>query len=443
MKKAFPFSKNEILQRVYSVYFDSETLPFVAELATNTTEEFERIIERPKEEKIAVYKPSDYMWQIDMGTWHLKNINADDAWDIAKGSDDVKIAILDTWFDINHPDLENKIYPSYDPYDLTYFNTDCAKDNHGTTVASFAAAETDGGGQLSSVGFDCLIIGYQAWDGDYIERAHHASLAMDADVLTSSAGGWDCRSSSMVDSIEQIAVEEIIANRTVIVMPAGNGINGTHCNYGPWFPLHPAYDSNVIIVTSIGIDNKHYNGADTHSHYGEVDICAPGYYVMGARCTEKNNCDPGVCCIPETWPYYGSCIGTSFATPIVAGTVGLMKSIYPCLNQEEAQRIIKSTATPVEDASSYPGQIGAGVIDAYQCVLATTELATVNYTDTILSSSQTINAFYGIEFDNVSLTEGTHSFNARQELKIIGPFQIDIGVSCTFNADEALSVSCN
>ena len=117
---------------------------------------------------------------------------ADSAWNITKGDTSVKIAIMDTWFDINHPDLANQLVCTYDPYDLQPFYTDGTKSGHGTAVASFAAAETDGGGQLASVGFRCRIIPYKAWSGHYLERAHHASLAMHADILTSSAGGWNC-----------------------------------------------------------------------------------------------------------------------------------------------------------------------------------------------------------------------------------------------------------
>lgn len=444
MKQAFPYSKNDTLKRVYTLEFDSESETIVEDLKQVASNEFEQIIPKPKEEQVALYDPSDYMWQIDMGTWHLIAINADDAWDITKGRSDVNIAILDTWFDINHPDLANKISPVYDPYDNTYFTTDCHKNNHGTTVATFAAAETDGGGQLSSVGFDCMIIPYKAQVGYYIERAHHASLAMGADVLTSSAGGWRCSPSSNTSSIEQLAVEEIIENGTVIVMPAGNGVNSGynhHCSYGPYFPLHPVYDTNIIIVTSIGIDLKHDNGIKTHSHYPEVDICAPGYSVMGGRCTEIED-DFGNC-VPNDWPYYGSCIGTSFATPIVAGAVGLMKSIYPCLNQEQAQTIIKSTANPVLDASSFPGEVGAGIIDVHKCVLETVKLATVYFENETLVSSQTTDSWYAVHFDNVTLSAGTHVFNVRGEFEIDGPFQINQGVTCTFNADESLSINCD
>lgn len=282
----FPYSKNDTLLRLFETSATNEQISFIA-----NNSEVENIYFPSEEELIELYDPSDYMWYCYNDTiswlWHLKKIMADSAWDITKGDTSVKIAIMDTWFDINHPDLANQLVCTYDPYDLQPFYTDGTKLGHGTAVASFAAAETDGGGQLASVGFHCRIIPYKAWSGHYLERAHHASLAMHADILTSSAGGWNCDRN--FNDIERIAVKEILDNGTVIVMPAGNGNQGSHCyspdleSDQPWRPLHPYYDNRIIIVSSTDINDNHHNGTDSsHSHYAEVDICAPGYTVMGA-----------------------------------------------------------------------------------------------------------------------------------------------------------------
>lgn len=259
---------------------------------------------------------------------------------------------------------------NYDPYDNSCFYSNGNADNHGTTVASFAAAETDGGGFLSSIGFNCKIIPYNVNHGHYLERAHHASLAMNADVLTSSAGGWYCDTN--FNEIERMAVREILDNGTVIVMPAGNGLNGMHCfnastqSDQPWRPLHPYYDNRIIIVSSTDKYDNHFhkpaNVDYTHSHYLDVDICAPGYNMMGAASTMDSYGNP------VSWPYYGDCSGTSFATPLVAGVCALIKSVNRCLTPEDIQDIIKQTADPIQDENSYPGLLGAGRINAYQAV---------------------------------------------------------------------------
>ena len=431
-EQVFPASKIERLKKIYKVKFKGNRDSFINELQKSNR--ITRVIKRPVENQVAVYEPSDYMWYMPSQQdpngwlWHLKRIQAAQAWDITKGNPNVKIASIDTWFDVNHPDLTNKISPKYDPYDNTAYNTDCFKVNHGTTVASFITAETDGGGQLASIGFNCMLICYQAWAGSYIERAHNASLVWDADVITSSAGGWTCTSS--IDDDERIALQEILDNGTIVVMPAGNGPSGTHCNYAgrdhPWKPLSPDYDERVIIVSSTGIDDKHFyhNNAETHSNFPEVDICVPGYEVMGATCTTYYDSNSNSC-LPNTWPYYGSSIGTSFATPIVAGVCGLMKSINPCITPSEAQSIIKSTADPIVDASSYPGLVGAGRINAYNAVK---KAGTREYSNTTLSGTQSLSAGFGFNLTNITVGNSSNIvLTARKEVVINGTFEVPSG----------------
>ncbi len=408
LKQAFPYSKNEYLKRVYKIKFKGDAEKLKNDLMINHKDNIKKVIRLPKTENIALYDPSDWMWQAhkDDWLWHLTKIKADEAWEITHGDENVKIAILDTWFDLDHPDLENEIEPNYDPYDnasWTYscawnksYNTTNCKKHHGTAVASFVAAHTDGGGQLASIGFNCKMIAYKAWDGDYLEKAQHASLNMNADIITSSAGGWRC--SKNLNDIERIAVQEILNNGTIIVMPAGNGItknadgtieNNTRCRPSgqtydrPWFPLSPLYDERVIIVSSTDENDKHtYINKDRdtiiHSYYPEVDICAPGYCVMGAQPLRKDTCKAvtcaDVCCKDNSWPYYGCGIGTSFATPIVAGACGLMKSVNSDLRPENAQEILKLTADPIQDWHLYSGMLGAGRINAYCAVYQTSPL---------------------------------------------------------------------
>lgn len=457
-EQVFPASKIERLKKIFKVKFKGNRDSFINEL--QKSKRITRVTKRPVENQVAVYEPNDYMWYMPTQQdpngwlWHLKRIQAAQAWDITKGNSNVRIASIDTWFDVNHPDLTNKISPKYDPYDNTYYTSNCLKENHGTIVASFIAAQTDGGGQLASIGFNCMLICYQAWDGSYIERAHHASLTMDADVITSSAGGWTCISS--IDDDERIALQEILDNGTIVVMPAGNGPTGTHCNYDgrdhPWKPLSPDYDERVIIVSSTGIDDKHYyfnpnrviNGVptpreETHSHFTEVDICAPGYEIMGATCTQ--NYDSSLnSCVANSFPYFGSCSGTSFATPIVAGVCGLMKSIDPCLTPAQAQSIIKANADPIVDASSYPGTVGAGRINAYKCVKsAGTKSATGSIGGTTIYT-----AGYAANLNNVSIQNNANvTFKARSEINITGTFNLPLGSSASFITEANSVNSCN
>lgn len=444
------------LKRVYKIEFDAKTDDLFEELSTKLPTKFQKISKRPKTENVVVYDPTDYMWYLTTQDttgwlWHLHKIRANLAWDITHGNGEVKIASIDTWFDINHPDLSQKINPHFDPYSNTNYSTSCTRNNHGTTVASFIAAETDGGGQLASAGFDCRIIAYQAWAGNYLERAHHASFTMNADIITSSAGGWYCDTNDGIDSIEMVAVQDILDNGTIIVMPAGNGNSGYSCgsapNYRPIYPLTPLYDERIIVVTSTDVNDNHSYGSTVHSYFSEVDICAPGYCVMGATCTEKlvdGNCEE------NTWPYYGCSTGTSFAAPIVAGVCGLMKTVNPCITPAEAQDIIKSTADPVNDAHLYPGMVGAGRINAYKAVK---KAATRHVQDNTFSGTQTITAHIIEAGNHVTDTEptgdviiqsgGNVAFEGRYEVTLDSGFEVESNARFTIEIDPYSNISCN
>ncbi|MBI4646381.1 MAG: S8 family serine peptidase, partial [Bacteroidia bacterium] len=77
--------------------------------------------------------------------------------------------------------------------------------------------------------------------------------------------------------------------------------------------------------------------------------------------------------------------GTSFSSPIVASSVGLILSVNQCLMPEDVQYIIKATADPIADASLYPGMVGAGRLNLFQAVLMAQNYGTIapilNYTE--------------------------------------------------------------
>ena len=443
VRKAFIYSKNDTIKRIYEIKFHTDSLESIRKsIYVN------KIYDEDTTTISMVYQPSDYMWNCynNQGInylWHLRKIKADQAWDVTHGDSNVKIAIIDTWFDINHPDLANQMYCNYDPYDNTMFSSNPSNSHHGTTVASFAAAQTDGGGQLAGIGFNCKIVPYRiATYYRTVEKAQHASFVMNADVITSSASCWN--TNLMDDSDLSIIIREILDNGTAIVMPAGNGPTGTHNpaptgGDQPFYPFHPNFDERIIIVSSTDTLDYHTfidsNNTDhTHSHYADVDICAPGYNTMGAMCTQNSDGSP------NTWPYYGFCVGTSFATPIVAGVCALIKSVNKCLSPADIQHIIKTTADPIADANLYPGLVGAGRINAYQALIMAK-----SYSDTVHISSNTTWAserkVHGhIVIDSLATLTVTDTLKLGKDVKIIikpaGKLVVDGGVITNLCCDD-------
>jgi len=345
-------------------------------LKTNYTSDFDKFSKFEVDTSKMLFEPTDYLYESGY-LWHLNKIQANLAWDISHGSSDIHVAVIDFDVDISHPDLVNKIEPNFDPFTLA--NYDCSPWNdHGTTVASFVAAETtpSGGssnGQLASVGFNTMLHFYNANVSrqEFLAKALHACNVMNADVIVSCAGGALFCSPDLATG-EDLIVQEILNNGTVIVMAAGNGLGGTHCgsvgSYSGFYPFNAEYDDRVIVVSSTDINDYHYyynsnplhDKEETHSHFADVDVCSPGYEVMGASPTD---------CGADTWPYFGSFSGTSFSSPIVAGLAALILSVNPCLEPADVEYIIKNTTDPIADAANYPGQVGTGRINAYKALV--------------------------------------------------------------------------
>ena len=372
------------------------------------------------EKPVSTYVPTDYMYTSTNWLWHLKKIDAERAWDITKG-DGTVIALVDSWFDVNHPDLKNKFIYNYDPKTNVSFNDKkkIAQKSHGTMTSSCAGAQTNGGGQLASIGFNAKIIGYEWSNG--VNKAHHAALVKNADVVSISYVN------STITDADRLQIKEILDHGTIIVASAGNYLQSGSQNTPP-YPFSPLVDDRIICVTSTDSQDKHqYFDSDgnemTHAHFPEVTVCAPGYGIMVAT-PSVNEAGNAV-----SWPYYGSACGTSFSTPIVAGVCALMKSVNPKLTPREAKEILKKTADPVADAAKFPNGVGAGRVNAYKAVKAA---GTRSYSNTTLSSSKNLSAGYGFNLKNVKIGSNSNiKLTARCEVNIDGTFEVPLGSELT------------
>jgi subtilisin family serine protease len=446
-EQRYPYAKNPELLKIYRLRLYGEAQKLKEDLLKEDSDVVSdvSVIGRP----ISCYDPSDYMWTPAYRSWlwHLSNIHADQAWDITKGSTNVHVAVVDDWFDINHPDLSTQISPHYDMNTGTAFSSDGTKENHGTFVSSFVAAQTDvaSGGQLASVGFNTKMYAFtDEYNIDGLAQALFASNVSNADVISISWFYSNCTPNPS----DALVIQEILNNNTIIVASAGNGYYGNGqfactTNGGPPFkPVYPfsnTFDNRLICVSSTDVNDNHRyidNGTEiTNSYYPEVDICAPGYNCMGATCTVD---EYGV---PKVWPYYGQGSGTSIAAPIVAGVCALMKSIDPCLTPTKAKSIIKSTADPIADADLYPGMVGAGRINALRCVQTVGKKTGTNRS---FNGNYLYSAGYSIVLTNVTVYQNANiTFKARKEISINGPFEMRLGGVVSFEIDPNAVNSCN
>lgn len=334
ISKAVPDARSRELQHVFEIEFAQES-----ELVLNRMKRFSNLFIAPElaPQYELLYKPND----IDLvmtNDYALNLINAEKAWNISKGSEDVVIGISDQNYYIDHEDLVGK----FDYVDMS----NSAPRHHGTAVAITAAGNTDNDQGKSAIGFNCRLRLYKMSYNELIRASQDGVHVLNV--------SW--ASNCYFSYYGQIIINEVYNNGTIIVAAAGNG--GT-CG-GPDHLVYPAAYDHVIAVSGVGPFDNHErfigNPNTTFQHNSSVDVVAPGYDMLLSLA-------PG---------NYTTGNGTSFSAPLVSGLVGLMLSVDPCLTFENVEEILKTSAVDIYDLNpAYVGKLGAGRIDAFAALVET------------------------------------------------------------------------
>jgi subtilisin family serine protease len=197
----------------------------------------------------------------------------------ALGSSTIKIAIIDTGEDPNHPELASKI--AYQKCFITNaagtaqstsnFETDPL--GHGTDVAGIAAAATNNGIGFTGTGGNVVIAAYRVFptpddncasDGSIdpqcgsstadIADAINDAIAQHVNVISMSLGGDDCSSPGVdSDPVEGAAVANAIKAGIIVVAASGNsGGSGVGT---------PACDTGVIAAGATSLADGTPNGS--------------------------------------------------------------------------------------------------------------------------------------------------------------------------------------
>lgn len=272
--------------------------------------------------------------------WGQKLLGLPALWKATKGKG-VKVAVLDTGWDQNHPDLQGAVVAEKDftrspvgPHD---------RNGHGTHVAGTIGARENDRGVVGGAPECELIVAKVLGDGGsgstrQIADGIRWALAEGADVISMSLGAP--RPSRTIHS----AVKEAVAGGEFFVCAAGNE--------GPSLDTvgYPAGHPECVAVGAI---DPHKKVARFSSRGAQVDIVAPGVDVLS--CYPPRN--------------YAKLSGTSMATPQVTSVVALMLAKHrlhggktPVRNQEELLDHLRRTAVDLGPEGFDPG-FGFGLID--------------------------------------------------------------------------------
>lgn len=337
--------------------------------------------------------PNDEFYSNIDNNWYLKQIKAEECWDITTGSEDIVVAVIDDAVDITHPDLQNKIHLAYDvANDDDDPNPPVGKledFSHGTHCAGLIAAETNNETGIASIGYNVKIMAIKAsrdTDDNSISSGYEGIIyAADngADVLSLSWGG------SGSYQVLQNVVNYAYNKGCVLVAAAGNdGNDGNEKHY-------PACYNHVISVGAVNYNDMYA----WFSQYGDdkVDVCAPG----GSNANTAG--------LLSTVPYhkddyngkYDTKSGTSMATPVTAGLCALMLSVNPELTPEKLGKILFATCKDISVLNTYKGT-GHGRINAYEAVKAAQDAIEPIYADFYANKTITYAESYVIFSDTSS-----------------------------------------
>ncbi len=264
------------------------------------------------------------------------DIKAELAWDLAKGTGQTVVAVVDTGVDYLHPDLaanmwtntgeipRNNVDDDNNGYVDDYYGYDTANgdgdpmddQSHGTHVSGTIGAVGNNSVGVVGVAWKTRIMAVKSMDasgsGSFasIVAGLDYAAANGASIVNMSLGG---AGGSPGDFFE---VAIINAGKKGVIVAAAAGNNGTNNDTSPFYPANYTAANIVSVAATDDAD-----GIAGFSNYGlvSIDIGAPGVNIMS---TLPNNS-------------YGAQNGTSMATPMVAGALVVMMDQSPGLTYQQ------------------------------------------------------------------------------------------------------------
>ncbi len=431
-EKVFKSSKRASLKNMYLIECSNKTL--MNDLMQNYKHVYPRIESAEGE---VLHVPNDFgtTGGAILDQEELNYIRAKESWDITTGSSDIIIGVSDTSVDTSHEDL-TKVSHVFGRNPASPYN---GSNHHGSRVISIAAANTNNGKGMSAIGYNSTVY---AATNNWVVGVDTLSLMPGVKVINTA---WI--SSAMPDVYDDVAERGV-----VVVGSAGNNNTGDPTDY-----IYPAAFKNVISVSAIAHKTQNVGSfnmvKDNHSilyqgeplvyqHNDSVDIVAPAYRILSALPLATS-----------TSSYYYE-TGTSFASPMVSGTVGLMFDVNYCLDPKEVETILKLTAVKIDTLPQniqYHGKLGAGKLDAYEAVKMAKDMAdatgTVEVKNRILYRPwfyKLETAPYEIKMTNNNVTGGSKlKFKARNNIEILsGDYYPDTSGYIDLSIDNTLALDC-
>ncbi len=279
--------------------------------------------------------------------WSLELYGVPEQWQRSHGAG-VRVAVLDTGIDADHPDLHEAIAETRDftgsrrgAHDMNGHGTHCA----GTIAARQNAVGVVGVAPQCSLLAGKVLGDSGSGDGAGVAAGIDWASEQGADVISMSLG------SPQADERIALAIERAVGRGVFVIAAAGNSGRPDDVNFPARWKGRPRLQRDTIAVAAVDRDGK---VARFSSRGPEVDIAAPGVDITSTYLRGG----------------YAKLSGTSMATPFVAGVVALTVAVHrqtenpqtPLGTMAELREHLSRTARDAGDIGTDP-EYGAGLID--------------------------------------------------------------------------------
>ncbi|MFN8586436.1 MAG: S8 family serine peptidase [Candidatus Eisenbacteria bacterium] len=274
------------------------------------------------------------------------DIRATSAWDVFTGDPNLKVGIIDTGIDYNHPDLAANVWTNpgeiagngidddgngyvddVHGYDVVNNDGDPMDDNgHGSHCAGTIAGHGNNALGVTGVCWRASLIGIKFLNASGSGSTEGAiagvqyAIAVGAKLTSNSWGGGGF-SQALLDAINA-------AGNAGQLFIAAAGNSGTDNDTSPHYPS--SYDSPYVVAVAATDD---HDALASFSCFGatSVDIGAPGVDIL--------SCQPG--------GGYQLLSGTSMATPHVSGAAALLWGRFPSATNLQIRQLLLTKADPI------------------------------------------------------------------------------------------------
>jgi hypothetical protein len=271
----------------------------------------------------------------DPAQYALAKLHLNEAHALATG-DKVVVAVIDSGIDLGHPELQGVVAGSYDA-----LGSSEKPHPHGTAIAGAIAAHARLLGAapaarilairaFGSAGASAQATTFAILKGIDYAAIHHARV-----INMSFAGPADPGLSRHLAAAK--------AKGVVLIAASGN--------FGPKSPRqYPAADPNVIAVSATDANDRMFKASNIGPH---IAVAAPGVDIL----------------LPAPNSDYQVTSGTSFSAAYVTGVAALVLQRAPGLAPDAVRNILEATAKDLGPRGK-DDQFGAGLVDAYQAIMA-------------------------------------------------------------------------